>query len=299
MDGRRTQLDAFAMGLLALLCFLWGLQQVSIKLAAHGVSPVLQAGIRSTGATLLLGLWMAAKREKLFDKDGSLWPGIGAGLLFGCEFLFIYWGLSYTTASRSIIFLYTAPFVIALGAQIFLPHEKLRPFQYVGLLCAFMGILTAFADGLGLASSDMLIGDLLALAAAVMWGATTVLIKASALARVTPAKTLFYQLAVSAVMLLPASFLMGEPGIVDLSPLVVGCLVFQTLVVAFASYLAWFWLVTHYPAARLGSFTFLTPLFGLASSGLILSEPITPTLLLALAFVASGIWLVNRPQAKE
>lgn len=299
MSERRQHLDLFAMALLALLCFLWGLQQVSIKLAASGVPPVMQAAIRSIGATVLLSLWMALRNEKLFERDGSLIPGVSAGLLFGCEFLFIYWGLSYTTASRSIVFLYTAPFAIALGAHFFLPQEKLTLFQNAGLLLAFIGVAAAFADGLSSSFSGAFLGDALALTAAIMWGATTVLIKASRLAHVSPAKTLFYQLAVSSAMLLPASLLMGEGGIVALSPLVLGCLVFQTVVVAFASYLAWFWLVAHYPAAKLGAFSFLTPLFGLASGGVILSEPITPSLLAALVCVASGIWLVNRQQARS
>ncbi|MDK9723193.1 MAG: DMT family transporter [Rhodospirillales bacterium] len=296
MTARRHHLDAAAMAILALLCLLWGLQQVSIKLANEGVTPILQAGIRSGGATLLLWIWMTAKGQKLFEPDASLKPGLIAGLLFGIEFLFIYWGLSYTTASRSIIFIYTAPFVVALGAQIFLPHEKLKPMQLAGLGCAFVGIVTAFADGLFLPSAPMLLGDLFALIGAVLWGATTILVKASVLARIAPAKTLFYQLAVSALILPPASLLMGEAGITHLTPLIVGCLLFQTVIVAFASYLAWFWLVAHYPAPRLASFTFLTPLFGLAAGGLVLDEPITPLLILALCLVASGIWLVNRPQ---
>ncbi|MBF0267529.1 MAG: DMT family transporter [Alphaproteobacteria bacterium] len=299
MPHRRTHLNMSAMALLALLCLLWGLQQVSIKLANEGVSPVMQAGIRSTGAAALLWIWMTIRGQKLLARDQSLWPGLIAGTLFAVEFLCIYWGLSFTTASRSIIFIYTAPFVVALGAQLFLPHEKLRLLQAMGLGCAFLGIVIAFADGLVLASPTMLYGDLLALAGAILWGATTVLVKATVLARISPAKTLFYQLAVSALALVPASILMGEPGITMLSPLVVGCLLFQTVIVAFASYLAWFWLVAHYPAARLASFTFLTPLFGLAAGGIILSEPITPLLLAALALVAAGIWLVNRPDAAK
>jgi drug/metabolite transporter (DMT)-like permease len=298
-DQRRQHLDLKAMALLALLCLLWGLQQVSIKLAAVGVSPVMQSGLRSVGATMLLLVWMQAKGQKLTGKDGTLLPGLAAGILFAFEFLCIYWGLSFTTASRSVIFLYTSPFVVALGVQLFLPHEKLRLFQLTGLICAFIGIVIAFADGLALERPGMLKGDLLALLAAVMWGATTVLIKASRLTAIPPAKTLLYQLAVSAVILLPASFLMGEPGLIDLSPLVVGCLLFQTVVVAFASYLAWFWLVAHYPAARLASFTFLTPLFGLAAGGVILDEPITPLLILALGLVAAGIWLVNRAPSSD
>ncbi|MBF0356230.1 MAG: DMT family transporter [Alphaproteobacteria bacterium] len=299
MTRHRTHLDPFAMALIALLCALWGAQQVAIKLAAPDISLVMQAALRSLGATLLLLIWMRLRGQTLFERDSSLGPGLLAGLLFGIEFLLIYLGLSYTTASRSIIFIYTAPFVVALGAHLFLPAEKLRLLQVIGLISAFAGILTAFADGLSLGSPDMLKGDALALMGAILWGATTILIKASCLARIPPAKTLFYQLVVSAPLLLTASLLMGEPGVMNLSLVAVSSLLFQTVIVAFASYLAWFWLIAHYPASRLSAFTFLTPLFGLAFGGIILNEPITPLLILALGFVTAGIWLVNRPARKQ
>jgi drug/metabolite transporter (DMT)-like permease len=69
--------------------------------------------------------------------------------------------------------------------------------------------------------------------------------------------------------------------------------------VAFITYLAWFWLVRRYPASRLASFTFLTPLFGVLAGGVLLNEPITNMLLLALVLVGTGIYLVNRPVAGQ
>jgi drug/metabolite transporter (DMT)-like permease len=136
-------------------------------------------------------------------------------------------------------------------------------------------------------------------AAALLWGATTVLIKASPLATIAPAKTLMYQLAVSAVLLPLGAVAMGEPGIVRMTPLIVGCLVYQTVWVAFITYLAWFWLIRHYPASRISSFTFLTPVFGVISGGTLLDEPVTGMLLLALVLVGTGIYLVNRPGAAD
>ncbi len=285
------------MAILVVLCASWGLQQVAIKAAIHGISPVLQAGIRSIGATTLLWLWMTARREPLLERDGTLWWGITAGLLFAGEFLLIYWGLEFTNASRAVIFLYMSPFVVALGAQLFIPGEHLRLIQVVGLCCAFVGIVIAFSESLRLPSYRMLIGDSMLVAAAVIWGATTVLIKASPLATIRPGKTLFYQLAVSAVVLPLGSLAMGETGIIRLTPLIIGSLVYQAVWVAFITYLAWFWLIHHYPASRLASFTFLTPLFGVLAGGLLLNEAITSTLLLALVLVGVGIYLVNRPAA--
>jgi len=297
LTNQNQTLDLTAMALLVVLCSSWALQQIAIKVAIQGVSPILQSGIRSVGATVLVWMWMTVRREPIMERDGTLWWGIAAGLLFAGEFVLIYWGLEFTHASRAVIFLYMSPFVVALGAQLFIPGEYLRMIQVAGLCCAFVGIVVAFRESLSLPSYRMLIGDSMLAGAAVLWGATTVLIKASPLARIKPSKTLLYQLAVSAVVLPLGSLAMGEPGIILMTPLVAGSLAYQIVWVAFITYLAWFWLIAHYPASRLASFTFLTPLFGVLAGGVLLNEAITSTLLLALALVGSGIFLVNRPAA--
>lgn len=291
-------LDFTAMGMLVVLCASWGLQQVAIKVAIRGIPPLLQSGIRSVGATIFIWIWMTVRRESFLEKDGTLYWGIAAGLLFASEFILIYWGLEYTNASRAVIFLYMSPFVVALGAQIFIPGEHLRLIQVFGLCCAFAGILVAFSESLTFPTPRMFIGDSMLAGAAILWGATTVLIKASPLSRINASKTLLYQLAVSAVVLPMASLIKGESGIA-LTPLIVGCIAYQTVWVAFITYLAWFWLIRHYPPSRLASFTFLTPLFGVLAGGLLLDEPITGGLLLALVLVGAGIYLVNRADAAE
>ena len=288
-------LDLTAITILVVLCVSWGLQQVAIKVANSGVSPLFQSAIRSVGATVLVWIWMAARRESMLERDGTLWWGIAAGLLFSGEFILIYWGLEFTHASRAVIFLYMSPFVVALGAQLFVPGEHLRVIQVLGLCCAFAGIIVAFRESLSYPTYRMLIGDTMLAGAAVFWGATTVLIKASPLARIKPSKTLMYQLAVSAVVLPLGSLAKREPGIFQMTPLIAGSLVYQTIWVAFITYLAWFWLIRHYPPSRLASFTFLTPLFGVIAGGLLLNEPITRNLLMALVLVGMGIYLVNRP----
>jgi len=282
---------------MVLLCALWGVQQVAVKVANSGISPILQAGLRSAGAVLLLWAWSAWRGQRLFARDGAFWPGIVAGLLFAAEFLLIYCGLVYTTASRCVLFLYTAPFWTALGLHLTVPGERLTRIQALGLACAFVGIGVAFADALRLPTWSELTGDLMILLAGFVWAATTVVIRATPLIRLPAAKTLFYQLGVSALALPAASLLAGEPGIVALTPLVTVSLAFQTVVVAFASYLTWFWLITRYPASRLAAFSFLTPLFGILAGGVLLSEPITPALVAALVLVAAGINLVNRKTA--
>jgi drug/metabolite transporter (DMT)-like permease len=291
----RDRLDPIAMATLTLFCALWAFQQIAIKVANAGISPAFQSGLRSLGALILLLGWAALGRIPLFQRDGTLLPGLIAGAMFGGEFALIYWSLEFTEVARSVLFLYTAPFFVALGAHLFLPAEPIRRAQIVGLVCAFAGVVLAVSDGLSLPTARALIGDFMMLLAGALWAATTIVIKATRLARTAPEKTLAYQLAVSGVALTLLAPLFGEIGVFSATPLVIASLAYQIVIVAFASYLGWFVLVRIYPATRLVAFTFLTPVFAVAFGALVLGERVSVPLIVALVLVAFGIWLVNRP----
>ncbi|MHB1375756.1 MAG: DMT family transporter [Thauera sp.] len=292
---QKNELDRVAIGLMVLFCTIWGLQQVAIKLASAGISPVWQAGLRSIGASVIVFAWAVLRGVKLFERDGTLVPGLLAGLLFAVEFALIFLGLEYTTASRGVIFLYTAPFFVALGALWLLPLERMRRAQWVGMALAFAGVLVLFGEHLFAPAEGAWVGDLMIFCAAALWAATTLTVKASALGRASAEKTLLYQLAVSAAVLPPLSLALGEPGVFAPSALVWANLLFQVVIVAGASYLGWFWLIRQYPATRLSSFSFLTPVMGVLAGGVLLGEPLTLGVFVALFLVGSGIWVANRP----
>lgn len=291
----RQPVDATAAALMVLLCLCWGFAHVVAKLAAPGVSLVLQAGVRSALAAVLLLAWARARAIPLFGRDGTLWPGLAAGALFAGEFLFIFAGLAHTGASRMVVFVYLAPCFTALGLHWFIAAERLGAGQWAGVLLAFAGVAAAFGDGF-VSERASLLGDVFGVIAAALWAATTVLIRTTSLSGISASKTLFYQLGVSALVLPLCSLLLGEPGVVALTPLVVASLLYQGAVVAFASYLTWFWLLTRYLAARLSVFAFLTPLFGVAAGVSVLGEPLRPAFLAAVLLVGGGIYLVNRPR---
>ena len=325
MIARKSHLDSLAVSLLLACCLFWGFQQILIKTTVGEVPPLWQASLRFAGATALLWLWCLSRGVKLFERDGTLRAGLLAGTLFAAEFSCIYLGLQNTTASRLTVFLYASPFVVALLLPRLVPSEKLRTVQWAGMMIAFIAMAVAFSEGFaggttaaagppqgagvplgGSAAASaasvgafyrQLRGDALGLAAGVLWGLTTLVIRASALATVSAEKTLFYQVAVTAAVAPLLSLALGETWSLDYSTYAWGSLALQTVVGAFASYLTWMWLLRHYPATQMSSFTFLTPVFALVLGVVLLNEPLTLQLMLALSGVAAGIVLVNRRPA--
>lgn len=296
--ARATRLDALAVAALVLCCALWGLNQVAIKAALPEVPALIQLSIRSVVACALVLGWMRWRGIGWSWRDGTLAPGLLAGLLFAVEFGCIFVGLQYTTAARSVVFINTSPFVVALVLAWLLPAERLRPLQTLGLVIAFAGVAYAFAEPApDVAGGWPWLGDALIIAAAVLWGLTTVVIRLSSLRAAPAEKTLAYQLLVAALLSPLAAFAAGSPWPTDWSTLALTSLFYQAVIVTFASYLLWFWLLTRYPATQVQAFVFLTPVFGTAFAAGLLGEPLGAELLIGLVAVALGLSLLNRRPA--
>jgi drug/metabolite transporter (DMT)-like permease len=296
LETRKRSLDGRAVATVVGLCFLWGLSQVSIKVAAQGVSPIFQAAVRSIIAATLVALWARLRGLPLVHRDRTLGHGLTIGLLFGTEFVFVYLGLYYTTASHAVIFLYTAPLFVALGAHWLLPAEPITSRKGAGLLLAFIGVLATFWDSLNSPTRLQLLGDLLSLTAGILWAATSLYLKRVVRTSMTPSQMLFYQLGFSAVQLSAMSLLLERQPVTNPTLLVLTSLVYQGVIVAFASYLVWFWLIQVYPVSSISGFTFFTPIFGIVLGGLLLGEPLTAKLLIGGGLVTSGMLLVNWPE---
>jgi drug/metabolite transporter (DMT)-like permease len=288
-------LDAVATALMVVLCLSWGLNQVAIKLALPEIPPMTQGALRSFGALPVVFIIARLRGVPLTARDGTLAAGLVVGALFGLEFICIYAGLVWTTASRGVVFVYVGPFFIALGARLLL-HERLVPLQWGGLALAFLGILVAVGAPDPTVDARILLGDGLLIAGGLFWAATTLIIKGTALARVSAEKTTIYQLAMSALLLAVGAAVLGErvtrmPGAVAL-----GSLAYQTIWVLAITFTVWFALVVKYSASRLAALSFLTPLFGVAAGHFLLGDPLTPTFAVAVVLVVAGLVLVNRPR---
>jgi len=278
-----------------MLCVSWGFNQIAVKLALPDIPPMLQATIRSSGALIVLFVIARLRGVKMLERDGTLRAGLFAGVIFGFEFVLIYRGLLLTSASRAVVFLYTAPFFVALGSHVFL-GERLRASQWGGLALCFAGVALAIGVPQADVDAKVLLGDLMIVGGGAMWAATTLIVKATALLRAPAEKGLGYQVAISIPILAVAAWISGETLTRVPGPLALSLMAYQAIWVVGLTFLLWFALVKTYSASKLSAFTFITPLFGVVASYFIMHDTLTLAFGAAALLVIAGLYLVNRPE---
>jgi drug/metabolite transporter (DMT)-like permease len=239
---------------------------------------------------LIIG-WL--RGVKFFERDGTLWAGLSAGIIFGIEFVLIYRGLLLTSASRGVVFIYTAPFFVALGSYLFL-GERLRASQWGGLALSFAGVALAIGVPQANVDTNVLLGDLMIVGGGALWAATTLIVKATSLLRAPPEKGLGYQVATSIPILSLAAWVSDETLTRVPGPLALSMIAYQAFWVVGLTYLLWFALVQTYSASKLSAFTFITPLFGVVASYFVMHDTLTVAFGVAALLVTAGLYLVNK-----
>jgi drug/metabolite transporter (DMT)-like permease len=292
-EASKEYLDPKAVVAIVILTLLWGFNYTAVKFANEGIAPVFACAVRSVIASACGVIYCLRKGERLFHADIRLFHGFMVGLLFGLEFACIYFGLLYTDAARSVIFVYLSPFVVAIGAHFFLRGDRLTSLKILGLVLAFTGIVVVFYGRPHTAKPTMLIGDILQITAAILWGTTTIYIKRFMAEKVHPINTFLYQLVFSIPILFIVSLILEPQWVTKIDLSIVINLFYQSVIVAFISFFVWFKLIHSYAVSRLAAFTFLTPLFGVLFGILFLSEEFTISLMIGLPLVSLGIFFVN------
>ena len=282
--------------MLVLQAGLLGLNQVLIKMVNAGMQPVFQAGLRSACAIIPILLFALLMHRKLSVKDGSFPYGLACGLIFSLEFVVLFLALDYTSVARVSVLFYTMPVWFTIAASFLLPGESLTSSRIVGLTLAVCGIALAMFDRVGDGTEGRLLGDVLALCASVCWAAIALMCRATPLKKSSPEMQLLYQLTVSAIVLLPLSFLFGEQ-LREMTTTLAWIFAFQVIVVVAFGFSLWFWILSVYPASATASYSFLAPVFGVVFGWLILDEEISLAIAAALVLVCLGILLINKKKA--
>lgn len=290
---RKHKIDATGAFILLAIMMSLGLNQVGIKYLNDAIPPVLQSGLRSLAAIPIIFLFCRYRGTSIPTKREILLPGLLTGFFFAAEFALLFQALHWTTVARASIFFYTMPFWVAVAAHYLIPGERLTPVRIIGLLFAGTGVTIALSNNTQSASEFSFIGDMMALLGAVGWAAIAIIARVSKFSTIKPEAQLFYQVVVSAILLLPLAFLLGE-NIKEPTAIHWAIFTAQVLFVVCVCFMTWFWVLSVYPASDMASFSFLAPLFGVLFGWLILGEPLTYSIVIALGLVALGILLVNR-----
>ena len=287
---RKDQVDAFGAAALVGFSALLGFNQVVVKLVNGGLQPVFNAGLRSVLAAVVVLAWMRWRNVPLRGEPGTLAWGMLSGAVFGAEFLCLFIAIDLTTVARVSVIFYSMPIWLAIMAHLLVSGDRLTARKVLGLALAMAGVAWAILDRDS--GQGTLGGDLLALAGALGWAAIALITKVSPFSRLEPEAQLFWQVAVSAPLLLLLAPLFG-PLIRDFHPVLALGVAFQVALVA-VGFLCWFWLLKVYPASGVASFAFLSPVFGVVFGWLVLGETVGLSLWGALALVAAGLVLINR-----
>ncbi|WP_018700955.1 DMT family transporter [Amorphus coralli] len=279
--------------LLVVMCASWGLQQVAIKIALVDIPPLTQLAVRCAGGMVLVYAWARVRGTPIFRRDRSLLPGILSGSFFGIEFVLLYLALEHTEASRVTLFLYTAPFFVALGAIALLPGERLKALQWVGIGFSFAGVAVALGAPPPSASWSSIVADAVCVLAGALWAGQTLTVRKSVLRTVPFEKVLLYQLFMCFLYAAVFAVVRGEEPHWPVSGSAAFWLAYQIVWVVAVTYLVWFSLLSRYAAGPLQAATAMTPVFGVAAGILVLGEPLTPGFAVAALLVFIGLVLVN------
>lgn len=290
MEEKRA-MDGFGAAMLVAMSALLAFNQVVIKITGEGFGPVFQAGLRSAFGLVVLLIWIRIRRVPFTFPPGALfWGGI-CGVIFGLEFVCLYIALDLTTVARASVILYSMPVWLAMAAHVLLPGEALNRVRTLGLVLAMAGVVLALADRSG--GHGNLLGDLLALGAALCWAGIALVLRLTPLSRAVPEMQMLVIVAASTPVLLGLAPLMGDL-LRDPGPIHLAGLAFQSVFVILLAFLLWTWLISIYRAGAVASFSFLTPVFAVILGWWLLDEQIGTLIWAALSLVAAGIILVNR-----
>ena len=296
---KKDHIDLFGTIALISLSALLGINHVVIKVVNSGLNPIFFAGLRSVIAFIFLVIYFKLTNKKIrFSKD-TIAISFFAGMVFALEFLFLFLALDFTSVTRNSILYYSMPIWITAFGHFFLPNEKLNFFKTVGSIFAFAGVTLAISDNEETFSIQnwQLIGDFMAIIAAILWAVIIYLAKGTKFKKVPPEMQLLWMLMVSGPILLIASLFFGEL-VRDFRMLHLWGLLFQSIVVAGGGFLFWLWLVSVYPASSVASFSFLSPIFTIFFGWLLLSETLDASFVLAAFLVIFGLVCINKKVQK-
>ena len=291
-DIRNEDLGAGAAFFSAFLCVLFGANAVAIKISLLGLGPFTTAGLRFSLAGVIIFLWALGTGRRIGFSREQLGPLLILSLIFASQLSLFYLGLSRSNASRGTLLANLQPFFTLFLAHFFIPGDQITRRKFFGILLGFSGVACVFMEKKGGGTGDLRIGDLIILVATFLWAINAVYIK-RVISQFKPYQIVMYQMIFAAPIFFLEAFLWDQQMIFHPDMKVIGALLYQTVITAAFGFLAWTYLMQRYGTVALHSFIFIMPIAGVVLGGIVLDEPITWKILLALGFIVAGILMVH------
>ena len=273
------------------LCVVFGANAVAIKISLSGLGTFTTAGLRFGMAALAIFLWAKITRRSFNIKKGQVHQLLIISILFTLQLSLLYFGLSKTNASRGTLLMNLQPFFVLFLAHYFIPGDLITKKKILGLFMGFTGMALVFIGNKGI-TTDTQIGDFMILITAFFWACNTAYIK-RIINAFDPFQIVLYPMIFSVPFFFLAGFMWDGTMIRHVNQKVLVSLLYQGLLTASFGFVAWNNMLQKYGAVSLHSFIFIMPVAGVLLGGIILGEPITFNILLALLLIVSGILVVN------
>ena len=287
----------FAGVLSAFLCVIFGSNAVAIKLAFSGVGVFTTAGIRFSIAALAIFIWARVTGQTIWPLKGRFYPLLILAALFAVQLSLFNLGLSKSNASRGTLISNLLPFWVLFLAHFYIPGDRITRRKFFGILLGFGGVALMFAEKKGVAA-DFRLGDIIILAATLIWAGSVIYLK-RIIGAFSPFQVTFYSMFFAVPVFFLEAVLWDTPMILKLDAKIIGALLYQSLITATFGFVTWNTLLQKYGAVALHSFIFIMPIAGVALGGLVLGEPITSRLVMALVLIVAGILVVHLKPRKE
>lgn len=278
------------------ICMLFGANAVAIKISLEGLGVFTTAGIRFGIASVAIFLWARITGRSFEIKKKQVFQLIIIAIVFTAQLSLFYLGLSKSNASRGTLLVNFQPFFTLFLAHFFIPGDRITTRKIMGMLLGFAGVAFVFLEKKGVAS-DFEVGDVMILTAAFLWSCNAVYTK-----RIISAFKPFQIALFPMIFSVPFFFLEGvlwdHHMIVFIDSKIIGAMVYQSLVTASFGFVVWNSLLQRYGAVALHSFIFIMPISGVLLGGLILGEPLTVNILIAMLLIVAGILMTHIKQKK-
>ena len=280
----------------ACICTLFGANAVAIKISLTGLGVFTTAGLRFGIASVVIALWARITERSFNIRKGQVRQLLIISMIFTVQLSLFYLGISKTNASRAVLLVNLQPFFTLFLAHYFIPGDRITKRKILGILMGFTGVAFVFLEKKGV-SADFQIGDLMILTAAFIWSCNAVYTK-RIIHAYKPFHIALYPMIFSAPFFFLEGFLWDSAMIAHLDAKIVGSLLYQSLATASFGFIAWITMLKKYGAVALHSFIFIMPISGVLLGGLILGEPITVNILIALFLIVTGILVIHFKQKK-